>query len=98
MNYGQAFPASCCICDKFNNVNAGYHHRSIGNLLDTIKTCFGKSYTLLKMLEFGNQEFHDVELYNIYKYFQRYNYSNQNLTAKNYFTYLGIDHTSVDIN
>jgi hypothetical protein len=83
---------------KVGYIIAGYQHRSLGNVIDAIKTCY-KAFSSLKMLEFGNQEFHDFHSYSDYPLFRRYHYDNhQNLSAKSFFTHLGIDHTSIDIN
>lgn len=79
-------------------VEGGYQHRSFLSVLDAIYTCYER-YSSLTMLEFGNQEFHDLYQYVEYPLFKRYGYEyGGNASAKLFFNHLGIEHTSIDIN
>lgn len=82
-------------------VMAGYRAKSLEIVMASVKSAFEFNFKKLRMLEFGNQEFHELRGSNKIMFdeiFKEYNYSMTTSSAKHFFSHLGMHHTSIDYN
>jgi hypothetical protein len=88
---------SVLLLSLWRPAKAGYQSASLQRLLDAAKTVHGMDLRGLKMLDFGSQEIHDLT-YDKHLVFSRHDYTPLSYAMGPFFTHIGVNYSSIDIN
>ena len=86
-----------------SRAHGGYRAKTLDYLFDGIKFAFSSNFSSsqLEILEFGNQEIHDLHTSETVAFLSRYGYdvgNDANVSMKPFFSHLGFKYTSIDRN